>query len=131
MKLLGLPGRPPPHACTMYRMVWPWQALDGQIEYHIAEATIDLPTVALPWAGQKISEAAVWRGLRQDNPVAGLKAPKDRTERAERIKYLPLDGLRRLLAGPADGMVSRGGQRAAEHVGERQEEGGGAILCEV
>jgi len=46
MKLLGLPGRPPPHACTMYRMAWPWQALDGQIEYRIAEATVDLPTIA-------------------------------------------------------------------------------------
>ena len=46
MKLLGLPGRPPPHACTMYRMAWPWQALDGQIEYRIAKATVDLPTIA-------------------------------------------------------------------------------------
>jgi len=44
--------------------------------------------------------AAAWRGLRQDNPAAGLRAPKDKTERAERIKFLPLDGLRRLLDAP-------------------------------
>ena len=38
--------------------------------------------------------------MRQDNPAAGLKAPKDKTERSERVKFLPLDGLRRLLTAP-------------------------------
>ena len=41
---------------------------------------------------RQLYEAAVWRGLRQDNPAAGLKAPKDKTERTERIKFLPPDG---------------------------------------
>ena len=49
---------------------------------------------------KRLYEAAVWRGLRSDNPAAGLKAPKDKTERSERIKFLPLEGLRRLLAAP-------------------------------
>jgi site-specific recombinase XerD len=30
-------------------------------------------------------EAAVWRGLHQDNPAAGLRAPKDRTERPSQL----------------------------------------------
>ena len=46
---------------------------------------------------RRLYEAAVWRGLRLDNPTAGLTAPKDRTERSERVKFLSLDGLRRLL----------------------------------
>jgi len=58
-------------------------------------------TVAVKLAAiRRLYEAAVWRGLRQDNPAAGLRAPKDRTERAERVKFLPLDGLRRLLDAP-------------------------------
>jgi site-specific recombinase XerD len=59
-------------------------------------------------AVRRLYEAAVWRGLRADNPAAGLKAPKDRTARAERVKYLPLEGLRRLLAAPeGDGLAAR------------------------
>jgi site-specific recombinase XerD len=54
-------------------------------------------------AVRRLYEAAVWRGLRSDNPAAGLKAPKDRTERSERVKFLPLEGLRRLLAAPEGG----------------------------
>ena len=34
------------------------------------------------------------------NPAAGLRAPKDRTERSERVKFLPLERLRRLLDAP-------------------------------
>jgi site-specific recombinase XerC len=43
-------------------------------------------------------EAAVWRGLRPDNPAAGLKAPKDKTAAEEQVKFLPPDYLTRLLA---------------------------------
>lgn len=61
----------------------------------------EVGTVAVKLAAiRRLYEAAVWRGLRQDNPAAGLRAPKDKTERAERIKFLPLDGLRRLLDAP-------------------------------
>ena len=38
---------------------------------------------------KRLYEAAVWRGLRPDNPAAGIRPPKDKTERAERVKYLP------------------------------------------
>jgi len=50
---------------------------------------------------RRLYQAAVWRGLRQDNPAAGLKPPKDKTSRAERVKYLPLEGLKRLLQAPS------------------------------
>jgi site-specific recombinase XerD len=51
-------------------------------------------TVAVKLAAvRRLYQAAVWRGFRADNPAAGLKAPKERTERAE-------DGLRRLLSAP-------------------------------
>ena len=64
-------------------------------------ARYEVGTVAVKLVAiRRLYEAAVWRGLRQDNPAAGLKAPKDRTERAERIKFLPLDGLRCLLDAP-------------------------------
>jgi site-specific recombinase XerD len=64
-------------------------------------AQYEVGTVAVKLAAiRRLYEATVWRGLRQDNPAAGLKAPKDRTERAERIKFLPLEGLRRLLDAP-------------------------------
>lgn len=59
-------------------------------------AQYEVGTVAVKLAAvRRLYEAAVWRGLRQDNPAAGLKAPRDKTERAERVKFLPLDGLRR------------------------------------
>lgn len=40
------------------------------------------------------------RGLIGHNPAAGLKAPRDKTERSERVKYLPLEAVRRVLAAP-------------------------------
>jgi len=40
------------------------------------------------------------RGFRPDNPAQGVKAPPDRADRAERIKWLPLTALSRLLAAP-------------------------------
>jgi len=49
---------------------------------------------------RRLYEAATWRGLRPDNPAAGLKAPKERGTRADRVKYLPLAGFRELLNAP-------------------------------
>jgi len=49
---------------------------------------------------RRLYEAATWRGLRPDNPAAGLKAPKERGTRADRVKYLPLAGFRELLDAP-------------------------------
>jgi hypothetical protein len=44
-------------------------------------------TVAVKLAAIRRScEAAVWRGLHHDNPAAGLRAPKDRTERPSQLR---------------------------------------------
>jgi integrase/recombinase XerC/integrase/recombinase XerD len=61
---------------------------------------------------RRLYEAIRWRGIRQDNPAAGIKAPKDRTSRNERVKYLPLDGLRRLLVAPEGNGVQATRDRA-------------------
>ena len=63
-------------------------------QYEVGMVAVKLAAI------RRLYEAAVWLRLRQDNPAAGLRAPKDRTERAERIKFLPLEGLRRLLDAP-------------------------------
>jgi site-specific recombinase XerD len=58
-------------------------------------------TIALKLAVvRRLYEAAAWRGLRQDNPAAGVKAPRERTSSDERVKFLPLEGLKRLLTAP-------------------------------
>ena len=65
---------------------------------HLVEAGYKRRTVALKLAAvRRLYEALVWRGLRQGNPAAGVKAPRDRTSRDERVKYLPLEDLKRLL----------------------------------
>lgn len=69
------------------------------VEAKLSRATITARLAALA----RFFEAAQWRGLRQDNPAAGVKAPKDKTAQSERIKFLPKDGVPRLLATcPAD-----------------------------
>jgi site-specific recombinase XerD len=40
------------------------------------------------------------RGFRHDNPAEGLKAPKDLMDRTERVKWLPLGAIQRLLEAP-------------------------------
>lgn len=47
------------------------------------------------------------RGYRPDNPAQGVKAPRDLTERAERVKWLPLTAIRQLLDAP-DQSTTRG-----------------------
>ena len=66
-------------------------------------------TVATKLAAvRRLYQAAVWRGMRADNPAAGLKAPKEKTAREERVKFLPLEGLKRLLQAPqGDGAKGR------------------------
>jgi len=67
----------------------------------LLEAGYRRSTVALKLAVvRRLYEAIRWRGLRSDNPAAGIKAPRDRTVQDERVKYLPLEGLKRLLAAP-------------------------------
>lgn len=43
---------------------------------------------------------AMARGVMGHNPAAGLKAPRDKTAREERVKYLPLESVRAVLAAP-------------------------------
>lgn len=58
-------------------------------------------TVATKLAAiRRLYDAAVWRGLRLDNPAKGLKAPKDKSSREDTIKFLPLSGFKRLLTLP-------------------------------
>jgi site-specific recombinase XerD len=66
---------------------------------YLVETGYKPTTIALKLAVvRRLYEAIQWRGLRTDNPASGVKAPRDRTARDERVKYLPLEGLRQLLA---------------------------------
>jgi len=57
---------------------------------------------------RRLYDAACWRGLRLDNPARGIKAPKDRTAQEDKVKYLPLDGFRRMLSiAPADTPIGK------------------------
>ena len=51
-------------------------------------------------AARKWFEFAQHEGLCDANPAESVSAPPDRTERHERIRYLSLDGLRRVLDAP-------------------------------
>ena len=76
---------------------------------YLVETGYKPTTIALKLAVvRRLYEAIQWRGLRDDNPAAGVKSPRDRTARDERVKYLPLDGLKQLLAAPqGDGPLPR------------------------
>ena len=63
---------------------------------HYANGTVATRLASI----RRLFEALVWRGLRADNPVAGVKPPRERTHRADTVKYLSLDGLRRVLDAP-------------------------------
>ena len=52
------------------------------------------------------------RGYRSDNPAEGLKAPPDRTDRMERVKWLPLTAIHRLLKAPDPATVKGKRDRA-------------------
>lgn len=40
------------------------------------------------------------RGYRPDNPAEGIRAPSDHTDRAERVKWLPLAAIHQILEAP-------------------------------
>lgn len=85
----------PPAAATSGDLVSYRRAL---VDAKLSRATVTARLDAV----RRFFEAAVWRGLRQDNPAAGLKAPRDKTAPEERIKFLPADYLTRLLAACSD-----------------------------
>jgi integrase/recombinase XerC len=76
---------------------------------HLVDAGYKQSTIALKLAVvRRLYESIRWHGLRGDNPAAGVKAPRDRTGREERVKYLPLEGLKQILAAPrGDGPLPR------------------------
>jgi integrase/recombinase XerD len=82
----------------------PATATEGDIERyraHLVAEGYGRGTIAVKLSVvRRLYEAATWRGLRPDNPAAGLKAPKEKTDRAERVKFLPLSGFRQLLDAP-------------------------------
>lgn len=57
-------------------------------------------------AVRRLYAAAQAHGARLDNPAEGVKAPRDRTDRAERVKWLGLADLARLLAAPDTSTVA-------------------------
>jgi integrase/recombinase XerD len=66
-----------------------------------ARATVATRLAAI----RRFYQAAVWRGYRTDNPAAGIRPPRERTARDERVRFLPLEGLKRLLDAPrGDGL---------------------------
>jgi site-specific recombinase XerD len=66
-----------------------------------ARATVATRLAAI----RRFYQAAVWRGFRPDNPAAGIRPPRERTARDERVRFLPLEGLKRLLDAPrGDGL---------------------------
>jgi len=81
---------------------------------HLVEAGYARSTVATKLAAvRRFYDAAQSWGLRGDNPGAGLRAPRDRTGAAARVKYLPIEGLRRLLRLPDGRTVAGRRDRAA------------------
>jgi site-specific recombinase XerD len=66
-----------------------------------ARATVATRLAAI----RRFYQAAVWRGYRPDNPAAGIRPPRERTARDDRVRFLPLEGLKRLLDAPrGDGL---------------------------
>lgn len=63
---------------------------------HYTRGTVATKLAAI----RRLYDAALWRGLRLDNPAKGLKAPKDKTSREDSVKFLPLEGFKRLLNLP-------------------------------
>lgn len=69
---------------------------------HLVDAGYKRTTIGTKLAVvRRLYEAARWRGLRSDNPAAGTKAPRERTAHKEKVKFLPLEGLKRLLVVPS------------------------------
>ena len=68
---------------------------------HLVDSSYARGTIGVKLAAvRRLYEAAVWRGLRSDNPAAGLRAPRDETDQADKVKFLSLEGLKCLLTTP-------------------------------
>ena len=82
----------------------PAMANESDLEYyraHLVAEGYERGTIGVKLSVvRRFYQAATWRGLRPDNPAAGLKAPKERGTRADQVKYLPLAGFRELMGAP-------------------------------
>jgi site-specific recombinase XerD len=68
---------------------------------HLVEVGYKRTTVATKLTVvRRFYQMAQARGYRADNPAEGLKAPKEHTDRSERVKWLPLLAVKRLLEAP-------------------------------
>ena len=75
---------------------------------HLVEAGYKRTTMATKLAVvRRFYQMAQARGYRADDPSRGLKAPQEHTDRAERVKWLPLLAVKRLLDAP-DGETPKG-----------------------
>lgn len=82
------PAQATPHDLKLYRRFL--------VESGYARATI---AVKLAVVRRFYAMAQAW-GFRPDDPGAGLKPPKERTDRGEKVQFLTLPELRRLLDAP-------------------------------
>ena len=77
------------------------KAYRSHLTERYARATVATRLAAV----RRFYQAAVWRGYRTDNPAAGIRPPRERTARDERVRFLTLEGLKRLLDAPrGDGL---------------------------
>lgn len=81
----------------------PAQATEDDLKAYrrVLQDRYERGTVATKLAAlRRFYAMAAARGLRPDNPAEGLRAPKDRTRQSERIKFLPFNQYRQVLASP-------------------------------
>jgi len=116
MRLDVADGNASPHTLRTYfsdvRQHLEWLAAQGLTPAQACEDDLKqyragmVERYAVSTVGRKLSSIrrfygmAMARGALMQNPAAGLKAPRDNTARHERVKYLPLNTVRRVLAAP-------------------------------
>jgi len=109
-------GNPSPETLRAYfgdvRQHLHWLADEGLMPAQAGDEDLKgfrawlVETYAVNTVGRKLAavrrfyEMAHARGLIVENPAKGLKAPRNRTEQFEQVKYLPLEPVRRLLKAP-------------------------------
>jgi site-specific recombinase XerD len=85
------------------------QATEEHLAYyrrHMVEQGYKRSTITVKLSAiRRFYQAAIWRGLRQDNPAEGLKAPRDHTTRRDQImeRYLSPEEVALLLDAPDRG----------------------------
>lgn len=100
--------------------VHPAEATEGDVKAYRAELISqgkERTTVASQLTAiRRFYAMAQARGYRPDNPADGIKAPRDKTDRAARVKWLPLTAIHELLNAPDRGTVKGRRDRAMLHL---------------